>query len=425
MSSDDVVLRIRHVSKRFEIYDKPRHRLQQMLFGRWRTYFREFWALRDIDFEVRKGECVGIIGRNGAGKSTLLQIVTGTLQPTEGTVERHGRIAALLELGSGFNPEFTGRENVYMNAAILGLTKAETDAKYDNIVAFADIGEFIDQPVKTYSSGMMVRLAFAVNAFVDPDILIVDEALAVGDIGFQAKCYARIRKLLEENRTILFVTHDMASLVRYCSVAYLLENGQCIASGMPNDIVNDYKIRMARDVSAVSLDRDDYATQSSVQTIRKPGLDFSKDRLEYGDHKAEIKSFRILDKDGNLTTELIGSSEYSLQVDLIAHERIVNPIVAFTIRDAGNVELCGTNTGNENVDIPPWEPGTEHQVEFRFKPALQTKEYLLMLGCTEYMDGGLAVHHRLYDVCALRVENIKKFTGQFAIPVTTSYRKLK
>ena len=149
MSSDEVVLRVRHVSKRFEIYDKPRHRLQQMLFGRWRTYDREFWALRDIDFEVRKGECVGIIGRNGAGKSTLLQIVTGTLQPTEGSVESHGRIAALLELGSGFNPEFTGRENVYMNAAILGLTKAETDAKYDDIVAFADIGEFIDQPVKT------------------------------------------------------------------------------------------------------------------------------------------------------------------------------------------------------------------------------------------------------------------------------------
>ena len=201
MSSDEVVLRIRHISKRFEIYDKPRHRLQQMLFGRWKTYYREFRALSDINLEVRKGECVGIIGPNGAGKSTLLQIMTGTLQPTEGTVERHGRIAALLELGSGFNPEFTGRENVYMNAAILGLTKKETDEKYQDIVDFADIGEFIDQPVKTYSSGMIVRLAFAVNAFVDPDVLIVDEALAVGDAFFQQKCMRFIRKF-KENHTI-------------------------------------------------------------------------------------------------------------------------------------------------------------------------------------------------------------------------------
>ena len=245
MSSDEVVLRVRHVSKRFEIYDKPRHRLQQMLFGRWKTYYREFWALRDIDFEVRKGECVGIIGRNGAGKSTLLQIVTGTLRPTEGSVETRGRIAALLELGSGFNPEFTGRENVYMNAAILGLTKAQTDAKYDDIAAFADIGDFIDQPVKTYSSGMMVRLAFAVNAFVDPDILIVDEALAVGDALFQKRCFNRINDLISNGTTLLFVTHDMESACLVANRIAMLYEGEIIAMEKTEDFrrLKDPRVR--------------------------------------------------------------------------------------------------------------------------------------------------------------------------------------
>jgi len=231
MSSDDIVLSVNNISKCFEVYSKPRHRLQQMLFGRWKTYYREFWALRDINFEVRRGECVGVIGRNGAGKSTLLQIVTGTLQPTTGTVERKGRIAALLELGSGFNPEFTGRENVYMNAAILGLTKKETDAKYREIVDFADIGDFVDQPVKTYSSGMMVRLAFAVQVMVDPDILIVDEALAVGDAAFQSRCLARMELLKQKGTTLFLVTHDTRIVQRFCSRAIWLNAGNIAFDG--------------------------------------------------------------------------------------------------------------------------------------------------------------------------------------------------
>ena len=203
-SSRDSAISIKNISKFFEIYEKPSHRLWQMLYHGRKRFYRPFWALQDISFEVKRGECVGIIGRNGAGKSTLLQIITGTLSPSSGTVECNGRVAALLELGSGFNPEFTGQENVYLNASILGLTKEEIDAKYDDIVAFADIGEFINQPVKSYSSGMAVRLAFAVVAHVDADILIVDEALSVGDAFFTQKCMRFLRQFMEKN-TVLFV----------------------------------------------------------------------------------------------------------------------------------------------------------------------------------------------------------------------------
>lgn len=231
MSSEDMVLSVKNVSKCFEMYEKPVYRLYQTLCAGKKKFYKEFWALRDINFEIRRGECVGIIGKNGAGKSTLLQIITGTLAATTGTVELKGRVAALLELGSGFNPEFTGRENVYLNGAILGLSKEEIDQRYDEILAFADIGEFIDQPVKTYSSGMMVRLAFAVQVMVDPDVLIVDEALAVGDAAFQRKCYARMDALQESGTTILFVTHDTETVKQRCTRVVLLSGGHVAFDG--------------------------------------------------------------------------------------------------------------------------------------------------------------------------------------------------
>lgn len=223
--SSEIAIRVESLSKCYQIYDQPRDRLKQFVLPRLKRlaglppkqYYHEFWALKDVSFEVKKGETVGIIGRNGSGKSTLLQMICGTLSPTSGSVTTHGRIAALLELGSGFNPEFTGRENVYMNASVLGLTKDEIDARFDEIAAFADIGEFIEQPVKIYSSGMMVRLAFAVQAQVEPNIMIVDEALAVGDAKFQAKCFERLKKLKESGTSILLVTHSTEQIVTHCS----------------------------------------------------------------------------------------------------------------------------------------------------------------------------------------------------------------
>lgn len=265
---DDVIIGVRNVTKVFEMYDKPRHRLQQMMFGKFKTYYKEFKALDDVSFEVRRGECVGLIGRNGSGKSTILQIITGTLQPTEGEVYiKPGlRIAALLELGSGFNPEFTGRENVYLNASILGFTKEETEAMFPAIEEFAEIGEFIDQPVKTYSSGMMVRLAFSVQIMTNPDILIIDEALAVGDARFQEKCLAAMGKIFKDkNCTVLFVSHSQQQVQALCNRSILLKNGKKIYDGEVETAFHTYNTNGEATVSPTFVDLSDAERM-------KPGL---------------------------------------------------------------------------------------------------------------------------------------------------------
>src|SRR4051812_14418767 len=249
MSSDQPAIRVSGISKQYRLYSAPRDRLKQFIVPRIKgavglqptPYYREFWALRDISFEVGKGEAVGIIGRNGSGKSTLLQIVTGTLAPTEGSVEANGRIAALLELGSGFNPEFTGRENVYLNGLLLGLTRSEVESRFDAIAAFADIGDPLDQPVKTYSSGMVLRLAFAVQVQVEPDILIVDEALAVGDALFQKRCFQRIERLVSQGTTLLFVSHEQEAVRTLTQRALLLDRGRVASWGLSSTVVLDYR----------------------------------------------------------------------------------------------------------------------------------------------------------------------------------------
>jgi lipopolysaccharide transport system ATP-binding protein len=238
---EDVVVQVENVSKVYQLYDKPQDRLKQALFWRFgKRYGREFWALRDVSFQVRRGETVGIIGRNGSGKSTLLQIIAGTLQPTSGSVQVRGRVAALLELGSGFNPEFTGRENVYMAGSLLGLSDAEVASHFDAIEKFAEIGDFIDQPVKLYSSGMFVRLAFSVQAILPKDILIVDEALAVGDASFQRKCYQRLEQFREQGGTVLLVTHDVQTVVRECQRAVMFDHGEVIEQGLPKHVTDIY-----------------------------------------------------------------------------------------------------------------------------------------------------------------------------------------
>ncbi|MEO6562344.1 MAG: ABC transporter ATP-binding protein [Nitrosospira sp.] len=257
-NSSDIAIRVENLSKCYHIYDKPHDRLKQSLYPRFqrftgslpKQYFREFWALNDVSFEVKKGETVGIVGRNGSGKSTLLQIICGTLAPTVGSVDTKGRIAALLELGSGFNPEFTGRENVYMNAAVLGLSKAEVNDRFDAIAAFADIGQFIEQPVKTYSSGMYLRLAFAVNVMSSPEIMIVDEALAVGDMHFQAKCMTALTRIQDSGATVLFVSHDISALKSLCSWGVYLEHGAIRMIGAAGDVAEHYTRKMREEMNA-------------------------------------------------------------------------------------------------------------------------------------------------------------------------------
>jgi ABC-type polysaccharide/polyol phosphate transport system ATPase subunit len=262
--SSDIAIQLSNLSKCYQIYDKPQHRLWQGLVRGRKQFYREFWALKDVSFEVKKGETVGIIGRNGSGKSTLLQLICGTLTPNSGNIEVNGRVAALLELGAGFNPEFTGRENVYMNASVLGLSKQEIDAKYDDIAAFADIGEFIEQPVKTYSSGMFARLALSVAINVEPDILVVDEALSVGDIAFRNNCMIKIKQLRDQGKTILFVSHDLSTLQLICDKVIWLNNGLIVANGQPISVCQQYYAFMAGDKAMGSCHRETFIPQQDT-----------------------------------------------------------------------------------------------------------------------------------------------------------------
>ena len=374
-SDNDIVLSVRNVSKCFEMYEKPVHRLYQTLCAGKKRFYKEFWALRDINFEVRKGECIGIIGRNGAGKSTLLQIITGTLAPTTGEVNLKGRVAALLELGSGFNPEFTGKENVYLNGAILGLSKAEIDAKYDDIVAFADIGEFIDQPVKTYSSGMMVRLAFAVNASVDPDVLIVDEALAVGDAAFQLKCATRMRKLVESGVTILFVSHDVSSVRTYCNRAIWLANGGLRQIGDVKEVTSRYlEDLFGADVgNATAVKAEPDARVRSEVTQAATGLS------RWGSGEIAIDSFSF---SGSGRVVEYGES-LKLVLNVVAKRDVSVPegfSAAFSIRDRKATDIVCCSSKDENiVQGGRIAAGSRYRFEFSWRNELRADEYCLVM----------------------------------------------
>jgi lipopolysaccharide transport system ATP-binding protein len=324
MSSDDFAIKVENLSKCYQIYDKPNDRLKQFVLPRLqrllrrkpKQFFRAFWALKDVSFEIKKGETVGIIGRNGSGKSTLLQLICGTLTPTNGNIQTNGRIAALLELGSGFNPEFTGRENIYMSASILGLSKEETDDRFDEIAAFADIGEFIEQPVKTYSSGMYVRLAFAVNIISEPEIMIVDEALAVGDMAFQAKCMTALTRIQDRGTTVLFVSHDINALKSLCSRGIYLDHGKVQQIASAGEVAENYTRKMREEMNAEAASG---AFDSESLKAIAPSQDYQSGKLEfktstafekqvaqfrYGDGGAKITYAELLDDKFNSISEV-------------------------------------------------------------------------------------------------------------------------
>lgn len=320
MPDSNIAIRVKNLSKCYQIYDKPHKRLLQGFLGSKKKHYKEFWALKEISFEIKKGETVGIIGRNGSGKSTLLQIICGTLTPTSGSVETYGRIAALLELGSGFNPEFTGSENIYLNASILGLTQDEIDARYEDIVAFADIGDFIEQPVKTYSSGMMVRLAFAVQVCIEPDILIIDEALSVGDFFFQQKCFGRIRDLSAKGVTLLFVSHDMSSVRDLCSSAVYLSEGKSVYWGNSQTALRAYFTGMTvmsigEDTEHVSVT---FRTSDESTIILKKILEDAvwrcQDEMLFNNNHMGLLGVVMRDKNGHITTNIQIGDRLLIQV---------------------------------------------------------------------------------------------------------------
>ena len=425
---DDVAIKIEKVSKRYRLYDRPIDRLRESLNLGNKKYYKDFDALHEVSFNVMKGEMLGIIGKNGAGKSTLLKIITGVLSPTSGSITINGKISALLELGAGFNPEYTGIENIYLNGTMIGFTREEMDKKIDKIVSFADIGNFINQPVKTYSSGMFARLAFAVSINVEPDILIVDEALSVGDVFFQSKCYKKLEQLKESGITILFVTHDMGSIIKYCNRSILLNVGQKIAEGIPKDMVDIYKKLLVGQYS----EDDDQEQNNHLEKVSKEDINMEqwKDRMlinpdfqEYGDHRAEIVDFGIADHEGQITNTIYKLNEFQIKMKIKFNEKIENPIFAFSIKDIKGTELTGTNTIIEQIDTGIVEKGEIIEITFTQRMNLQGGQYLLLLGCTGYEADALVVYNRLYDLCLINVISDKTTVGYFDMDSRVVYSK--
>lgn len=353
-------------SKNYPIYAKPADRLKELIF-RGRKFHEDFWALKNVSFRVPKGSTFGVIGENGSGKSTLLQMIAGTLQPTEGKITLDGRVAALLELGAGFNPEFTGKENVVLNAAIMGLTEQETLRRLPEIERFAEIGSFIEQPVKTYSSGMYVRLAFAVAIHVDPEILLVDEALSVGDVYFQQRCMRRIRQMKQDGKTILFVSHDVTAVKNLCDAAVWLEHGELKAIGEPDSVVGKY-------LAAMTLRRDPYAAEGArnSSTIAANGDGLVVRKLPNVDHRwgnrhAEIIGIQILDARGMPCEAVEHGGPIVVRVSAAFHEDVAQPIVGIMMRNRLGEDICGINTSAEAVELPPARAGQCFTVDFNLK----------------------------------------------------------
>ncbi|MCC8052109.1 MAG: ABC transporter ATP-binding protein [Clostridiales bacterium] len=402
-----------HVTKIYRLYDKISDRLFDTLGLARKKCYREHYALRDVNFTVEKGETIGIIGTNGAGKSTILKIITGISSPTSGKVTVNGRISALLELGAGFNKEYTGIENVYLQGTIAGLSDQEIEERLPAILEFADIGDFANQPVRTYSSGMFVRLAFAVAINVDPEILIVDEALSVGDVFFQAKCYRKFEDFKKAGKTILFVSHDLGSVSKYCDRVVLLDHGDVAGTGSPKEMIDLYKqllVHQGPDKPQTASLQDTAAGEDGQPHWL--GLqDMNPNALEYGDRRAEMIGFMVLDENGLPTTTIEKGSSFTLKVRARYNEDIIDPIFAYTIKDTRGTEITGTNTMYERTAIQPPKKGDVDVVSFTQKADLQGGDYLISFGLTGYDGCDFVVYHRLYDVCSLAVVSSKNTVG--------------
>ena len=406
-----IAISVKNLTKIYKLYDKPIDRLKETLSITKKKYHREHYALRDISFDVKEGESVGIIGTNGSGKSTILKIITGVLNQTSGELQVKGKISALLELGAGFNLEYTGMENIYLNGTMMGYTKEEIENKLDNIINFADIGEFINQPVKTYSSGMFVRLAFAVAINIDPEILIVDEALSVGDVFFQAKCYKKFQEFRVMGKTIIFVSHDLKSVSKYCDKVILLNKGIFIEEGNPKKVIDTYKKILVNQFDKEIKNEKEKEKNVESKVLWKSKMNLNSNKLEYGNKDAEIIDFGILDENNILTNTVNKNESFRIKMKVRFNKKIQEPIFAFTIKDIKGNEITGTNTMIEEVYFKNPERNDVVEVEFEQMMNLQGGEYLLSLGCTGFKDGDFTVYHRLYDVCSISVVSSKDSVG--------------
>ena len=411
---EEIAIAVDHISKVYKLYDKPMDRMVEALGLTKKKKYREHFALSDVSFQVKKGECVGIIGTNGSGKSTILKIITGVLNPTGGTLTVNGRIQALLELGAGFNMEYTGIENIYLNGTMNGFTEQEIESRMQDILDFADIGDYVKQPVKTYSSGMFVRLAFSVAINIDPEILIVDEALSVGDVFFQAKCYHKFEEFKKMGKTIIFVSHDLSSVSKYCDRVVLLNQGVKLGEGSPKEMIDDYKrvlvgqYELPESKSESSLLNDE---QIQVAVQKKAAKQDTTKLLEYGTKEAVIEQFYMTDDRGTESKSIIKGSEFTIHMKVRFMADLPAPIFAFSIKTVKGTEITGTNTMFEKTFLEPVKAGAVKDITFTQKMSLQGGEYLLSFGVTGYDSNDFQVYHRLYDALDLTVISDKNTVG--------------
>lgn len=415
---------VRNISKIYKIYDTPSDRLKELLNPFRKNYHREFWALRDINLQIPKGMTFGIIGQNGSGKSTLLQIIAGVLRPNSGHIEVNGRISALLELGAGFNKEFTGRENVFMQGAIMGISRKEMEARFESIAEFADIGHFIDQPAKTYSSGMYVRLAFATAINVDPDLLIIDEALSVGDVMFQRRCYRKIEDFQRAGKTIIFVSHSLGVVTSICTRAVLLDKGAITVSGEPKYVVNKYsKLLSEREEAYAKRLSGKYDKPSPKdERLQAPsGLKpQNTSEFRYGTGEAEIVDCQILDDKGEKTSILNMGKEYTVKYNVHFKKDVKEPIFGMMVKTLKGIEVFGTNTLYEGIPVGPARKGSGLTAEFKFIARLHQGAYALTIGVAESTPSSINALDRRCDIAVFRVlGNRKQWVGLVDMDIKT------
>ena len=411
MSEKKIAISVEGVKKIYKLYQKPFHRVLDAL-GVGKHHYKEHEALKGIDFQINQGECVGIIGTNGSGKSTILKIITGVVNPSEGRVVVDGRISALLELGAGFNMEYNGIENVHLNGTMLGFTKDEITAKLDAILEFADIGDYVYQPVKTYSSGMFVRLAFAVAINIEPEILIVDEALSVGDVFFQAKCYHKFEEFKQMGKTIVFVSHDLSSIQKYCDRVILLNKGEKLGEGPARDMIDAYKQVLVGQYQAPE-EEETLLDDEQIRALAAKQAGYNPQLLEYGTKEAEIFDYYITDEKGIRTTAIVKGTKFTIHYKVKFHTDKPAPIFTYKFKNARGTEITGTNTMYEKAFLESVSAGDVKEVTFTQVMSLQGGEYLLSLGCTGFEGDIFQAYHRLYDVLNVTVISDKDTVGYY------------
>ncbi len=411
----EYAIKVEHISKIYKLYRNKADRLKDALHLTNKKVYEQFFALSDVNFSVKKGETVGLIGTNGAGKSTLLKVLTGVLTPSEGQIEINGKVSALLELGAGFNGEYTGMENIYFNGTLMGYTREQMEKKVPEIIAFAGIGDYIYQPVKMYSSGMFARLAFALAINVEPDILIVDEALSVGDIYFQSRCFKKMDDIKRRGTTILLVTHDMSSVIKYCDKVVVLNHGRVVKEGKPKQMVDIYKKILVNqyDENEENAKGGQTKTLTAEEGSWMSRLSLNDENVLYGSGKARIVDFGIFDESEQITGMILKKSMFHFKVKVEFLEDIEYPIFTYTIKNAKGAEITGTNTMFEKVDFPLARKGEQYIVTFTQRALLQGGEYLVSFSCTGYEDGQFVVYDRHYDVVNLTIVSEQDTVGSF------------